>query len=203
MRSFLGSALTAAAILTIASAPAEAQLSFSNSYTFLKAVKERDGDKVTDLLSQPSTYVINTQETDTGNAALHIVTRDRDITWLNFLLGKGAKADIENEVGETPLIIASQIGWIEGADALLSRGAGVNFANGRGETPLIRAVQRRHVAMGWLLLARGANPKHSDSVVGYSALDYARQDGRASAVLKLLEGSATAKPAREMAGPKL
>ena len=46
MRRFLGSALAAAAALTLAGAPALAQLNFSNSYTFLKAVKERDGDKV-------------------------------------------------------------------------------------------------------------------------------------------------------------
>ena len=201
MRRFLGSALAAAAALSLAGAPALAQLNFSNSYTFLKAVKERDGDKVTSLLASPSSVVINTRESGTGNAALHIVTRERDLTWLNFLLGKGAKADIENEAGETPLIIATQIGWIEGADALLRRGARVNFANGRGETPLIRAVQTRDVAMVRLLLSRGADPKHTDSVAGYSAIDYAKRDGRAAAVLKLLEEPA--KPEREVAGPKL
>ena len=201
MRRFLGSALAAAAALTLAGAPAQAQLNFSHSYTFLKAVKERDGDKVTSLLASPSSFVINTRESGTGNAALHIVTRERDLTWLNFLLGKGAKADIENEAGETPLIIATQIGWIEGADALLRRGARVNFANGRGETPLIRAVQTRDVAMVRLMLSRGADPKHTDSVAGYSAIDYAKRDGRAAAVLKLLEEPA--KPEREVAGPKL
>ena len=101
VRSFLGCALAATAVLAVAGMPAQAQISFSNSYTFLKAVKDRDGDKVTNLLSSPSTFVINTRENGTGNGALHIVTRDRDLTWLNFLLTKGAKVDLENGEGDT------------------------------------------------------------------------------------------------------
>jgi ankyrin repeat protein len=183
-------------------APAGAQLNFSNSYTFLKAVKDRDGQKVTDLLSSPSSTVINTKESGNGNGALHIIARDRDISWLNFLLTKGAKANIQNGSGDTPLLVATQIGWAEGADLLLRRGASVDLANGRGETPLILAVQNRDIAMVRLLLAKGANPRRTDSVAGYSALDYAKRDGRAAAIVKLLEEPA-AKPAREVAGPKL
>jgi uncharacterized protein len=201
VRSLFGSALLAAVALTMA-VPAGAQLNFSNSYTFLKAVKERDGDKVTNLLASPSSFVINTRETGSGNGALHIVTRDRDLTWLSFLLGKGARADLQNEGGDTPLMLASQIGWVEGADMLLRRGAKVDLANGRGETPLILAVRQRDVPMVRLLLAKGADPKHTDSVAGYSALDYAKQDGRAAAILKMLENPAP-KPDREVAGPKL
>lgn len=186
----------------VAAAPAAAQLNFSNSYTFLKAVKERDGDKVTSLLATPSTYVINTKESGSGNGALHIVARERDLTWLSFLLGKGAKADLQNSEGNTPLMVASQIGWVEGADLLLRRGASVDLANGRGETPLILAVQNRDVAMVRLLIGKGADPKRTDSVAGYSALDYAKRDGRAAAILKMLEQPA-AQPAREVAGPKL
>jgi uncharacterized protein len=201
VRSFHSALLTAAA-LTIAAVPAGAQINFSNSYTFIKAVKERDGNKVTDLLSSPSTFVINTKESGSGNGALHIVARDRDITWLNFLLTKGAKADLQNAEGNTPLMVASQIGWVEGADMLLRRGASVDLANDRGETPLMLAVQNRDVPMVRLLLAEGADPKRTDSVSGYSALDYARRDGRAATIVKMLEEPA-AKPAREVAGPKL
>lgn len=202
MRSSFGSAFLAAATLAMAAAPAGAQLNFSNSYTFLKAVKERDGQKVTDLLASPSSTVINTKESGTGNGALHTVARERDGTWLNFLLTKGAKADLQNASGDTPLMVATQIGWAEGADLLLRRGASVDLANGRGETPLIRAVQNRDMALVRMLLAKGANPQRSDSVAGYSALDYAKRDARAASILKLLEAP-TAKPGREVAGPKL
>lgn len=200
MRSF-HSALLMAAALTIAAVPAGAQISFSNSYTFIKAVKDRDGNKVTDILSSPGTFVINTKESGSGNGALHIVALDRDLTWLSFLLGKGAKADLQNEDGNTALMVASQIGWIDGAELLLRRGAAVDLANNRGETPLMLAVQNRDTAMVRLLLAKGADAKRTDNVAGYSALDYAKRDGRAAAIVKMLEEPA--KPAREMAGPKL
>jgi ankyrin repeat protein len=117
------------------------------------------------------------------------------------MLGKGARPDLQNKEGMTPLAIAAQIGWIEGAELLLRRKAKVDLANSRGETPLILAVQRRDLEMVRLLVDKGADPKRQDSVAGYSALDYARRDGRSQAILKLLE--TPAKPARAVAGPSL
>ncbi len=193
--------IVAAVAIGIIAVPATAQR-FSDSYTFLKAVKERDGNEVERLLAVPSSTVINTKEFGSGEGALHIVTRGRDLTWVGYLVAKGARADIQTKDGTTPLIIAAQLGWVEGAATLLRGRAGVDVANNRGETPLIFAVQNRDIPMVRLLLSRGANPKRTDNAAGYSALDYARQDPRAAAVLKLLEAPA-AKPAREVAGPKL
>ncbi|MET1110813.1 MAG: ankyrin repeat domain-containing protein [Allosphingosinicella sp.] len=193
-----GRALAASIILVLA-VPASGQQGFSDSFNFLKAVRERDGDKVTDLVSEPGSTVINTRERGSGEGALHLVVRGRDINWLTFLLAKGARPDLQSNRGETPLTLAAQIGWIEGAEQLLARRASVNLANGRGETPLILATQRRDMAMVRLLLGRGADPKRTDNVAGMSALDYARQDPRAGAVLKMLEAKAA--PARPVAGP--
>ena len=192
--------LAAAIAIAGVSAPAQAQ-QFSDSFTFLKAVKERDGTKVEQLIAEPGSVVINSRGRGDGEGALHIVTRRRDLTWLNFLTSKGADADIQNEEGNTPLAIAAQLGWLEGADMLLRRGASVDHTNDRGETPLILAVQLRNLPMVRLLLGKGADPKHTDSVAGYSALDYAKRDQRADAILKLLE--APPKPAEEMVGPTL
>ncbi len=193
--------IVAAVAIGIIAVPATAQR-FSDSYTFLKAVKERDGGEVERLLAVPSSTVINTKEFGSGEGALHIVTRGRDLNWVSYLVAKGARADIQTKDGTTPLIIAAQLGWVEGASMLLRGRAGVDVANNRGETPLIFAVQNRDIPMVRLLLSQGANPKRTDNAAGYSALDYARQDPRAAAVLKLLEAPA-AKPAREVAGPKL
>ncbi|HYJ83004.1 MAG TPA: ankyrin repeat domain-containing protein [Allosphingosinicella sp.] len=193
-----GRALAASIILMLA-APASAQMNFSDSFEFIKAVRERDGAKVTELLSEPGSTVINTRERGNGEGALHIVVRGRDLNWLAFLLGKGARPDIQNNRGDTPLTLAAQIGWVEGVEQLLARRAGVNLPNGRGETALILATQRRDVALVRLLLAKGADPKRTDNVAGMSALDYAQQDPRAAAVLKLLEAKAA--PARPVAGP--
>ena len=192
-------ALAAAISLGMAAAPAAAQ-KFSDSFTFLKSVKERDGTEVQRLLASPSSTVINTRDSSTGESALHIVARGRDLNWLTFLLGKGARPDSQDRNGTTPLAVAAQLGWVEGAEMLLRGRAAVDLPNNRGETPLILAVQKRDAAMVRLLLGKGANPKRTDSAAGYSALDYARRDPRAASVLKMLE---TAKPAREIAGPKL
>lgn len=191
--------LAAALLLGMAAAPAAAQ-KYSDSYTFLKSVKDRDGAEVERLLAIPSSTVINTKESSTGESALHIVARGRDLNWLTYLLGKGARPDVQDKNGITPLAVAAQLGWVEGAEMLLRGRAAVDLPNNRGETPLIFAVQNRDTAMVRLLVGKGANPKRADSAAGYSALDYARRDPRAASVLKMLE---TAKPAREVAGPKL
>ena len=193
-----GRALAASMVLALA-VPASGQQTFSDSFTFLKAVRERDGDKVTSLVSEPGTTVINTRDRSNGEGALHILVRGRDLTWLAFLLGKGARADIQTNRGDTPLTLAAQIGWVEGAEVLLARRASVDLANSRGETPLILATQRRDLPMVRLLLSRRADPKRTDNVAGKSALDYARDDPRAGAVLKLLEAKAA--PAKPAAGP--
>jgi ankyrin repeat protein len=91
---------------------------------------------------------------------------------------------------------------MEGAESLLGRSASVDLANSRGETPLIIAVHNRDIAMVRLLLGKGANPKRTDSIAGYSALDYAKQDSRSAAILKLLEDNTkTKKP--NFSGPVL
>ena len=187
------------------SAPAQAQGSITNSfsegYRFLQAVKDRDGTTATSLISEPGSVVVNHRNHSTGEGALHILTRERDLTWLAFMLGKGAKPDLQNKEGMTALAIAAQIGWVEGAEQLLARRASVDLANNRGETPLILAVQVRDARMVELLLRKGADPKRTDNVAGYSALDYAEQIGRMPAILDLLKKSQQAD--KDVAGPKL
>ena len=193
--------LATAIALGLAGVPAHSQ-NFSDGYKFLKAVKERNGAEATSTLHR-APIIVNTKDSTSGDTGLHLVTRDRDFPWLNFLLGQGAKADLPNKDGNTPLTLATQIGWEEGAALLLRMGAKANAANNRGETPLMFAVQKRDIPMVRLLLSKGADPKRTDNVSGYSALDYARRDPRAASILKMLEAPEAAKPARPKAGPGL
>jgi ankyrin repeat protein len=176
-------ALAAAATVAV---PVVAQ-NFSEGYTFLKAVRERNGEVAQRILSNPSSTAVNHRDPATGETALHILVRGRDATWLGFMLGRGGRPDSASSDGTTPLILAAQLGWYEGAEALLARRANPNLGNNRGETPLIFAVQRRDIQMVRLLLGQRADPSLTDSVSGNSALDYARQDNRAAAILRLLE----------------
>ena len=191
--------LAAAIALGVAAVPAAAQ-KFSDSYTFLKAVKERDGSKAENLLARPSAAVLNARDSSSGEGALHILARGRDHGWLTFLLAKGARADIQNKDGDTPLILATQLGWVEGADLLLRGGASVDLPNRQGETPLMFAARNGDAAMVRLLMSKGANPKRTDNVTGYSALDHAKQNARSAGIVRLLE-AVPAKPGGEVAGP--
>jgi hypothetical protein len=186
----------AAFVAALIATPLVAQ-SFSDGYTFLKAVRERDGTVAERILANPATTAINARDPSTGEGALHILARGRDLTWLGFMLSKGARPDTQSNDGTTPLILCAQLGWVEGATQLLARHASPNLANRSGETPLIVAVQRRDIQMVRLLLGQGANPNQTDNLSGNSALDYARLDPRAVQILRELEqGRAPRAPAR-------
>lgn len=188
-------ALIAAALLAV---PAMASAQFSDSYNFLKAVREQDGGKVTELIGKPGSTIVNTRDGSTGQTALHIVIARRDASWLAFLLSKGAKPDLADSQGNTPLLLATQLRFAEGVQLLLSAGAQVDKPNGSGETALIRAVQLRDLATIRVLIARGANPEKHDTLAGMSARDYAERDGRNPAIMDALSA---AKPQPAAKGP--
>jgi len=182
--------------------PSIASAQFSDSYNFLKAVKDRDGIEATKYVSKPGSVIIDTHDVSNGETALHIVTRDRDTTWLHFLLSKGAKPDTRDKSGETPLLIAVRLNYEEGAELLLAFHASVDLTNNAGETALIRAVENGNIVLAKLLLAEGADPDKPDHIAGLSARDYAKRDSRNPSMIKLLAESPAAKP-KPKQGPSL
>ena len=173
-------------VLALIATPLVAQ-SFSEGFTFLKAVRARDGAAAERILSNPASTAVNARDPATGEGALHILVRGRDLTWLGYMLSKGARPDSQSNDGTTPLILCAQLSWVDGATQLLARRANPNLANRSGETPLIVAVQRRDIQMVRLLLGQRADPNQTDNLSGNSAIDYARQDPRAAAILRELE----------------
>ncbi|WP_425281082.1 ankyrin repeat domain-containing protein [Sphingobium fuliginis] len=181
----------AAALALALLSPVAAQAQFSDNYNFLKAVKDADGQKVTDLIQKPGSTVINSRDVTTGDTALHLVVARRDNTWLTFLLAKGANPNLTDNNGNTPLMDAVQARFEEGVRSLLTYNAQVDKANGSGETPLIRAVQLRDVALVRLLVAQGANPDRRDTIAGMSARDYAERDARTPGLVEALSAAKT------------
>ena len=181
--------------------PVAAQAQFSESYNFLKAVRDRDGEKVTATLNKPGSgaVIINTRDASTGDAPIHIVTKRRDTQWLSFLLAKGANPDMRDGNGNTALMLAAQVGFAEGLALLIDRRAQVDLGNNSGETPLIRAVQNRDIATVRVLLAAGANANKADRASGLTARQYAERDQRSVAIVKAID-DAKPKPKVKM-GP--
>jgi ankyrin repeat protein len=182
--------------------PMAAQAQFSDSYNFLKAVKDADGQKVTDLVQKPGSTVINSRDVTSGETALHLVIARRDNTWLSFLLAKGANPNLADNRGNTPLMNAVQARFEDGVRTLLAGGAQIDKANGSGETPLIRAVQLRDVGLVRLLIAQGANADKRDTIAGMSARDYAERESRTPGLVEAVTSAkAKAAPTGPVQGP--
>lgn len=184
----------------IVAAPAAAQQQ-SESYKFLTAVKDAKGNDVIAMLDKPGSSVINSRSLETGEGALHLVIKRGDMTYLRFLLQKGADANLRDRSGTTPLLLAVRQGQADMIPVLIAGRANPNLADQSGVTPLILATQLRNIDMVRLLLAAKADPDQSDRVAGQSARDYATNDPRNAAIAKLY--AATPKQTRAaVSGPK-
>ncbi|MFZ4382361.1 MAG: ankyrin repeat domain-containing protein [Sandarakinorhabdus sp.] len=179
--------------------PAAAQ--FSDSYNFLKAVRDRDVNKAIEMADKPGSTTVNTRDTDTGEAAVHIVTRRGDLGWLGLLYQKGANLNVKDREGNTPLILAAITRWSEGASTLIRLKAQVNAQNRLGETALLKVVQARDLGLAKALIEAGANPDIADNS-GISPRIAADTDARAVAIAKLFK-DIPAKPAGRVQGPSL
>ena len=194
----LGLAMALAALATPLSA--QSLINGSEGEAFLKALEERDNNKALPMVSDVDMRVVNYRGYK-GETGLHIVTRQRQLDWVGFLLQKGANPNIGNADGDTPLIVASRIGFEEAARFLLQYKANVDAMNRRGETALIVAVQQRQPRMVELLMKSGADPDKTDHAAGYSARDYAKRDTRNPGLLKLIETTTSTK--KKVAGPSI
>ena len=159
---------------------------------FVRAVRERNGAKVEEMLADSGQTLINARDVN-GDTALMVAVARRDDTWTAFLLSNGADPNLANRKGDTPLIAAARIGYLQGAEWLITKKARVDEANRMGETPLIAAVQARQAPLVRFLLSNGANADKTDNAAGYSARDYAKRDSRNPELLRLIE--AAKKPA--------
>lgn len=186
-------------LLALVSQPAAAQ--FSDSFNFLKHVRDRNVLEAKKLMDKPGSIIVNTRDRDSGDMALHIVTRARDIPWVNFLVQEGADVNARDGQGNTALGIAASMGASDVVRALLRYRPTVDLANTLGETPLIRAVQSRDAATVEALLTAGANPDQPDNAAGLSARQYAARDTRGQ-VARLLEEAPKRQP-RGSIGPRL
>lgn len=184
----------------LVAAPAVAQQQ-SESYKFLTAVKDGKGNDVIAMLDRPGSSVVNARMLESGEGALHIVIKRGDMTYLRYLLQKGADPNLRDKQGTTPMLLAVRQGQPEMITVLSAARANANLGDQSGVTPLILATQLRNIDMVRLLLAAKADPDQSDRIAGQSAREYADNDPRNAAIAKLY--AATPKQTRAaVSGPK-
>ncbi|HBE78043.1 MAG TPA: hypothetical protein DDW65_09740 [Firmicutes bacterium] len=109
---------------------------------------------------------------------------------VELLLSKGAKLDVQNKMGETPLMLAAESGYAEVAEALLKKGANPDLQDLTGKTALMVAAGATQASSAdysaytkimKLLLDKGAKPEIKDKG-GNTALYYAQRYDRKNSV---------------------
>lgn len=103
------------------------------------------------------------------NSPLHLAASTGDKALVALLLERGARPNVHNKNGLTPLLLAvpdqpNQPGKAEGTDGrdiallLVEHGANINATDVSGQTPLGRAVGSNNLDLARLLLEKGADP---------------------------------------------
>lgn len=95
------------------------------------------------------------QADEDGCTALHRLAAEGKATAVQELLARGAYADVEDRLGDSPLNVAAKYGHKEVCEYLLASGADANHVGNDGWTPLRSAAFAGHSDTVDLLLVKG------------------------------------------------
>jgi ankyrin repeat protein len=115
-----------------------------------------------------------------------------DLETVKLLLAAGAKPNVANRYGVTPLHEAATIGSSAIVAALLRAGAQADAAYGDGETALMLAARAGSVESVTLLIEAGADANAAEKFRGQTALMLAAAENHAAVVKALLAAGARA-----------
>ena len=155
-----------------------------------EAVKQRDTAVVRVLLDQQ--VDVNASQAD-GATALHWAAYWNDTETVDLLVRAGADVDAVNDLGVTPLWLASTHGTQDDATLvtqLLRAGADPNVAHLSGESPLMAAARTGRVQVVMALLAEGADVNATDTGHDQTALMWAAANRHPGVVETLVAAGA-------------
>jgi len=109
-----------------------------------------------------------------------------DIMSLNILLAEGADVDTVNQNGETPLMLASEIGNMRMLNIILMHAPNVNKKNKNGETALMIAAENGQLYVANRLIQEEAKIDIKNNQ-GETAVELATKNGHKE-VMDLLNG---------------
>jgi ankyrin repeat protein len=152
----------------------------------IDAVKHQDKAAVRTLVKQVD---VNAAYGD-GSTALHWAAHWDDVDTVDLLIQKGARVDIGNDLGVTPLSLACTNRSAQIVTRLLAAGANPNHATSTGETPVMTCARTGNVEAMESLLTHGADVNAAESRHGQTALMWAATYRHAAVVQALIEHGA-------------
>jgi len=152
------------------------------------AAKRQDRAAVKTLLAQRANA--KTVQAD-GAGALHWAAHWDDVEMAGWLIDAGADVNVRNDLGVSPLLIASTNASAPMVERLLAAGANPNAASVGGESPLLVASRAGNATVVAALLAKGAQVDAVEPVRGQTALMWAAANGRADVVRALVRAGAS------------
>ena len=108
-----------------------------------------------------------------GHIPAEDANQDRRAEIIRIFLAHGADPNATDEVKETPIYRAANLGYPDVAIVLLNHSADPNVANRKGHTPLHRTAMRGKAPIVPILLEHGADVSAEDRE-GKTPIDYAR-----------------------------
>lgn len=138
---------------------------------------DTEGDD-TDAVDTPEGGAIPNRRTDREveqlATRLFDMARRGDTAGLGAYLAAGVPPDLNNQSGDTLVMLAAYHGHAETVDTLIVHGADPDRTNDKGQTPIAGAVFKGEVDVVEALLRGGADPR-----LGHpNAVDTARMFGR-------------------------
>jgi ankyrin repeat protein len=152
------------------------------------AAKRQDRAAVKTLLAQRANA--KAVQAD-GAGALHWAAHWDDVEMAGWLIEAGADVNVRNDLGVSPLLIASTNASAPMVQRLLAAGANPNAASLGGESPLLVASRAGNATVVKALLAKGAQVDATEPVRGQTALMWAAANGRADVVRALVQAGAS------------
>jgi ankyrin repeat protein len=135
---------------------------------------------------------INAKEPD-GSTVLHWATYTVDHELVRALLKAGAKANVTNLYGSSPLVEAVKLGDADLARMLLDAGADPDSPNQDNQTALMLASNVGSLKIAELLIEQGANVNAVESFRGQTALMWAAAENHPDIVDLLIAHGANVK----------
>uniref|UniRef100_A0A3Q2PG15 Kinase D interacting substrate 220 n=1 Tax=Fundulus heteroclitus TaxID=8078 RepID=A0A3Q2PG15_FUNHE len=121
--------------------------------------------------------------------SLFIYVEEENLAAVRAHLDKFRDVDCRSDNGQTPLMVAAELGSLEIVQELIRRGATVNMDDVDCWTALISAAKEGHFEVVRELLENNANLEHRD-MGGWTALMWAAYKGRMEVARLLLEKGA-------------